>query len=86
MHQLGDSSAALREEVFEYARTRLEYNPPPLDGPQSPEFLSDAAGATITEAGIGGSKALSVFAEVLAPATISTDHPNYLSFIPSAPT
>jgi L-2,4-diaminobutyrate decarboxylase len=27
-----------------------------------------------------------LFAEVLAPATISIDHPNYLSFIPAAPT
>jgi glutamate/tyrosine decarboxylase-like PLP-dependent enzyme len=86
MHHLGDSSEKLREEVFAYARTRLEYNPPPLDGPQSPEFLLAAAGKTITEKGIGGTAALSVFAEVLAPATISTDHPNYLSFIPSAPT
>ena len=86
MHELGETSPKLREEVFEYARTRLEYNPPPLDGPQSPEFLLAAAGKTITEQGIGGSKALSVFADVLAPATISTDHPNYLSFIPSAPT
>lgn len=86
MSQVGDSSEKLREEIFAYARNRLEYNPPPLDGPQSPEFLLAKAGKTITEAGIGGTKALSVFSEVLAPATISTDHPNYLSFIPSAPT
>jgi L-2,4-diaminobutyrate decarboxylase len=86
MHQVGDSSEKLREEVFAYARTRLEYNPPPLDGPQTPEYLLQAAGKTITEEGIGGTKALSIFADVLAPATISTDHPNYLSFIPSAPT
>jgi glutamate/tyrosine decarboxylase-like PLP-dependent enzyme len=86
VHQVGDSSEKLREEIFAYARTRLEYNPPPLDGPQTPEFLLKAAGKTITEEGIGGTKALSVFADVLAPATISTDHPNYLSFIPSAPT
>jgi L-2,4-diaminobutyrate decarboxylase len=84
--QVGDSSEKLREEIFAYARTRLEYNPPPLDGPQSPEFLLAQAGKTITEAGIGGTKALRVFSEILAPATISTDHPNYLSFIPSAPT
>lgn len=86
MHHLGDASQELRELIFNYARTRLEYNPPPLDGPQSPEFLAAAAGATITEDGIGGEKALGIFADVLAPSTISTDHPNYLSFIPSAPT
>lgn len=86
MRPVGDASAKLREQVFEYARTRLEYDPPPLDGPKSPEFLLEAAGKTITEQGIGGSEALSLFSEILATATISTDHPNYLSFIPSAPT
>ena len=35
---------------------------------------------------MGGSAALTLFGEVLAPSTISTDHPGYLSFIPSAPT
>ena len=33
-----------------------------------------------------GGRALDVFADVLAPACISTDHPRYLSFIPCAPT
>lgn len=86
MHKVNDDSIALREEVFAYARHRLEYDPAPLDGPQSPEWLRENAGITISEAGIGGSKALEIFGEILAPATISTDHPNYLSFIPSAPT
>ncbi|CAB4696430.1 unannotated protein [freshwater metagenome] len=35
---------------------------------------------------MGGTAALELFGEVLAPSTISTDHPGYLSFIPSAPT
>jgi glutamate/tyrosine decarboxylase-like PLP-dependent enzyme len=48
--------------------------------------LHQNAGKTISESGIGGSQALEIFSEVLAPSTISTDHPNYLSFIPSAPT
>jgi glutamate/tyrosine decarboxylase-like PLP-dependent enzyme len=86
VQRLDESQVALREAVFEYARTRLQYDPPPLDGPQSPEALFAAAGQTITEEGIGGIQALELFGEILAPATISTDHPNYLSFIPSAPT
>lgn len=86
MHEVNDDSIKLREEVFAYARKRLEYDPAPLDGPQSPSWLSENAGQTISESGIGGHKALQIFSEILAPATISTDHPNYLSFIPSAPT
>ncbi|TPX03144.1 aminotransferase class V-fold PLP-dependent enzyme, partial [Schumannella luteola] len=34
---------------------------------------------------VGARKALGVFEHVLAPACITTDHPRYLSFIPSAP-
>jgi L-2,4-diaminobutyrate decarboxylase len=86
MHEVNDDSIKLREEVFAYARKRLEYDPAPLDGPQSPAWLKENAGKTISESGIGGHKALEIFSEILAPATISTDHPNYLSFIPSAPT
>ena len=86
MHEVNEDSVKLREQVFAYARKRLEYDPAPLDGPQSPKWLRDKAGTTISEQGLGGSKALEIFSEILAPATISTDHPNYLSFIPSAPT
>jgi glutamate/tyrosine decarboxylase-like PLP-dependent enzyme len=86
MHKVNEDTVALREKVFAYARQRLEYDPAPLDGPKSPEWLRANAGITISESGIGGEKALELFSEVLAPSTISTDHPNYLSFIPSAPT
>jgi len=83
MHEVtGD----LREAVFEYARTRLSYSPPPLDSPKAEAELQALAGQTISESGMGGSAALTLFGEVLAPSTISTDHPGYLSFIPSAPT
>ncbi|MEY3908879.1 MAG: hypothetical protein RLZZ90_786 [Actinomycetota bacterium] len=86
MHKVNDATVALRELVFEYSRRRLEYDPAPLDSPQSPEFLLAHAGQTITEEGLGGPEALKIFEDVLAPATISTDHPGYLSFIPTAPT
>lgn len=83
MHEV---TGELREAVFDYARTRLSYSPPPLDHGQPEEELRRLAGPTITESGLGGNAALKVFELVLAPATISTDHPGYLSFIPSAPT
>jgi glutamate/tyrosine decarboxylase-like PLP-dependent enzyme len=85
MHRVNDATAELRSKVFEYANTRMNYNPPPLDNSESPENLLQAAGQTITNEGLGA-KALELFENVLAPATISTDHPGYLSFIPCAPT
>lgn len=86
MHRPTDATKQLREQIFDYARTRMEYDPAPLDSPQTPEWLLAEAGKTVTEQGLGGEEALRVFSEVLAPATISTDHPGYLSFIPCAPT
>jgi L-2,4-diaminobutyrate decarboxylase len=86
VHKPNDATVALREGIFDYARKRLEYDPAPLDAPQTFDFLSQNAGPTVTEDGLGGLEALKIFENVLAPATISTDHPGYLSFIPSAPT
>jgi glutamate/tyrosine decarboxylase-like PLP-dependent enzyme len=86
VHKPNDATIALREGIFEYARKRLEYDPAPLDSPQPFEYLSEHAGPTVTEEGLGGLKSLKLFEDVLAPATISTDHPGYLSFIPCAPT
>lgn len=85
MHRPG-ALADLRKKVIAYATDRMDLNPAPLDGPRTPEELKADAGETITEQGLGGDRTLELFAEVLAPATISTDHPNYLSFIPTAPT
>ncbi|AOY55900.1 pyridoxal phosphate-dependent decarboxylase family protein [Candidatus Rhodoluna planktonica] len=86
MHRVNDATVDLREAIFAYARTRLNYEPAPLDNTASPELLWQQAGQTITEDGLGGLEALKIFEQVLAPATISTDHPGYLSFIPCAPT
>ena len=58
----------------------------PLDGPRTAEELTELAGATITEDGLGGEAAMRLFADVLAPATISIDNPRFLAFIPAAPT
>ena len=85
MHQAGADSV-LRDAIYKYAADRMAMDPVPLDGPKAPAELASLVGNTITEAGMGGLAALAVFEEVLAPATISTDNPNFLSFIPAAPT
>src|SRR5690606_37370647 len=40
---------------------------------------------SITSDGIGARRATALWENVLAPACVTTDHPTYLSFIPSAP-
>jgi L-2,4-diaminobutyrate decarboxylase len=52
----------------------------------TPAELEAAVGATITEDGLGGTKTLALWADILGPACLSVDHRRYLSFIPSAPT
>jgi len=84
MHEFNSEVEALAKEVLEYSLIRLRDNPP-LDGPKTPEELFALAGNTITEKGLGGHETLELFKEVLAKACISTDHPKYLAFIPSAP-
>ena len=56
MHKPNDATVALREGIFEYARKRLEYDPAPLDAPQTFEYLSAHAGPTVA-AMLGGSVA-----------------------------
>ena len=72
--------------MLAYAADRLSLDPVPLDGPLDDAELIEEAGTTITPGGLGTARALDVFADVLAPSCLSTDHPRYLSFIPCAPT
>ena len=80
------SLAELERAVLDYSAERMRLDPVPLDRPLSPEELEEAAGRTVTAEGLGGRAAMDLFAEVLAPACLSVDHPRYLSFIPCAPT
>ncbi|OIQ86300.1 L-2,4-diaminobutyrate decarboxylase [mine drainage metagenome] len=86
MHKFTPETQLVADEIFKYALERLKMDPPILDSPRSFEDLAAQAGSTITADGLGGSEALRLFEEVLAPACISVDHPRYLSFIPNAPT
>jgi glutamate/tyrosine decarboxylase-like PLP-dependent enzyme len=86
VHELNEETRALREAIFEYVRVRMDYSPAPLDSSKTDAELVAQAGQTVTEQGLGGHTALKLFEEVLAPATISTDHPGFLSFIPNAAT
>ena len=84
MHKFTPEVEALANEILAYSLERLKSDPP-LDGPRTAADLFVEVGNTITERGLGGRAALGVFTEVLAKACISTDHPRYLAYIPSAP-
>lgn len=84
MHEFTQEVEDLAHEILEYSLERLKLNPP-LDGPSTEAELFAKVGNTISPEGLGGHQALELFKNVLAPACISTDHPRYLSFIPSAP-
>lgn len=86
MHDVSEETTRLVDLVLEYSRRRILSSETPLDKPISDFELSRLAGRSIDERGIGASRALSLFEHVLAPACITTDHPQYLSFIPTAPT
>jgi glutamate/tyrosine decarboxylase-like PLP-dependent enzyme len=85
MHRFDESADALSRAIETYARNRIA-SPQPLDGPATGAELRARAGATVTPEGLGGEEALRIWEEVLAPATISTDHPSSMAFVPSAPT
>lgn len=85
MHAISEDTRRTVDDVLEYARRRALYEDIPLDKPMSPADLARLASGSITPDGIGAERAVSLFENVLAPACISTDHPGYLSFIPSAP-
>lgn len=84
MHEFNPQVEELAQAILEYSLSRLKSDPP-LDSPKNQEELYREVGETITVKGMGGIEALRVFTENLAPACISTDHPRYLAFIPSAP-
>lgn len=75
---------ALSEVVVQYAQERIRLAPP-LDRPLTEAELVSRVGQTITPEGLGGTEAMRIFADELAPSCLSSDHPRYLSFIPCAP-
>jgi len=86
MHEVSDETVDLVDMVLDYSRRRILSTDTPLDGPLAEDELDRLVGETIVENGIGAERALSLFENVLAQACITTDHPQYLSFIPTAPT
>jgi glutamate/tyrosine decarboxylase-like PLP-dependent enzyme len=86
LHAFDEETEKLAQRVVDYALWRVRLDPPPLDRPRAPVELAAEVGDVITPDGLGGEEALRRFTDLLAPATISSDHPGFLSFVPTAPT
>ncbi len=86
MHSVTAETSELVDLVLDYSRRRILATDNPLDKPLPESELRRLAGRTVSEEGMGAERALAMFEHVLAPACITTDHPRYLSFIPTAPT
>jgi glutamate/tyrosine decarboxylase-like PLP-dependent enzyme len=85
MHEYTDETEEMARALVAYARNRIAAAQP-LDHVVPASELDRRVGATVTASGIGWEEALRLWGEVLAPATISTDHPAALAFVPGAPT
>jgi glutamate/tyrosine decarboxylase-like PLP-dependent enzyme len=86
MHHFDARTDEIARLCFDYAIARLRMDPVPLDHPATLAELRAAAGSTITAAGRPATEVMRTFAEVLAPACISSDSDRFLAFIPVAPT
>ncbi|MDE3065111.1 MAG: aspartate aminotransferase family protein [Acidobacteriota bacterium] len=78
--------AAFTDAVFDYCRSRLSMSPVPLDfGGLASVPLAELA-TQIRPEGHPPAEILDFFRDELAPAVVSIDAPNFLAFIPNAPT
>lgn len=86
MHRLDQNLRELADQVVNYAMERIAMQPPPLDGPKPIEEIAKMYPTNITREGLGGKEVLKRFIDSYAPATLSSDHPRFLAFVPVAPT
>jgi aromatic-L-amino-acid decarboxylase len=86
VHHFDDTAERAARACLDYALERLRLDPAPLDHPVPYAELHERAGDAITPEGRSPEDVLRVFADVLAPACLSTDSPRFLAFIPAAPT
>lgn len=85
LHQYDKETQELADQIARFVRKRFSMEPPPLGGPVAPEILLPQFEGLISKEGMGPTAAFDFFENVINPATISTDHPLYLAYVPNAP-
>lgn len=86
MHTIDIATVEMALDVMKFAISRITSVNPEIGKPTSYDALKAAVGETITDEGIGGEKAFTLFKEHLLKATIPIDHPRHLAFVPADPT
>src|SRR5690554_3380553 len=86
MHKLDIDLVEMTMDVMKYTINRISNTHPELGAPKAEAKLMELVGDTITENGIGGEKAFSLFKDVLVKATVPVDHPKNFAFVPASPT
>lgn len=74
------------EAILRWAAQRITNPSDPVPGAKPPDELAAATGPTVIPEGIGWERALTIFTDVLVPATRAQDHPMNLAYVPAAPT
>lgn len=86
MHRLDIDLVEMTMDVMKYTLNRISNTNPDLGAPKTEKKLLEMVGDTVTENGIGGEKAMSLFKDVLVKATVPVDHPKNFAFVPASPT
>jgi aromatic-L-amino-acid/L-tryptophan decarboxylase len=85
-HAMFEYDEAFTDAIFEYCRARLAMSPVPLDYGGLTTVPQAHLASLIRPEGHAPEEILGFFRDQLAPAVVSIDAPNFLAFIPNAPT
>jgi len=77
---------AALDQMFAWAHDRIVNGPDPRNGAQPNSVLQQALSGAITDQGIDGATAFSMFSDVIAPSARPFNHPTSLAFVAAAPT
>ena len=87
MHQVDQTTEQMVRSDLAYAENRLRMDPVPLDkGTQQAADLYKALNGVIRDRPRSPDEVLGIYSSVIAPSIISADSPQFLGFIPAAPT
>lgn len=86
MHELDMGLVEMTMDIMKYVIGRVSDTEPELGYPQKEEDLQKLIGETISEEGMDGEEVFKIFKEKMLKATVPSDHPRHLSFVPAAPT
>ncbi|OEK07728.1 glutamate decarboxylase [Flavivirga aquatica] len=86
MHKIDMELVEMTLDVMKYAIDRISSTKLKIGKPKKAEELKALVGDTITDKGVGGEYAFSLWKKYLMKANVPIDHPRHLAFVPASPT